>query len=217
VLQIATKTNMSRSSPHAVTKLLLAWSNGDTEALNALTPLVYEELYRRARRYMMQEVRRDRHPLQATALVNEVYIKLIDWKNVQWQNRAQFFAVAANLMRHVLVDIARSWRSMKNSGAFRRITLNEGTLVSKNRTEEIIAVDEALMRLEQIYPRAGRVVELRHYGGLNIEQIAEVLKVSDETVRQDWILAKAWLNRELGANRHDAGTDRKNLSRGART
>jgi len=207
VLQIATKTTMSPSSPHAVTKLLLAWSNGDAEALNALTPLVYEELYRRARRCMTQEGRRDRHPLQATALVNEVYIKLIDWKNVQLENRSQFYAVAANLMRHVLVDIARSWRATKNSGAFRRVTLKEGTLVSRNRTEEIIAVDEALRRLEAIYPRAARVVELRYYGGLSLEQTAEVLKVSDETVRQDWILAKAWLTRELGANRHDAGTD----------
>lgn len=207
--------NMSRSSSHAITKLLLAWSNGDTDALNALTPLVYDELYRRARHYMMLEGRRDRHPLQATALVNEVYIKLIDWKTVQWQNRAQFYAVAANLMRHVLVDIARSWRSGKKSGAFHRITLNEGTLVSRDRTEEIIAVDEALTRLEHIYPRASRVVELRHFGGLTVKATAEVLKVSDETVRHDWILAKAWLTRELGAKRHDPGTDRKNLSRGA--
>ena len=206
---------MSQTSQHAISKILVKWSNGEPGALDALTPLVYDELKRRARRYMMQEGRRDRHPLQATALVNEVYIKLVDWKNVQLKNRTQFYALAAAMMRHVLVDIARDWRSKRRSGAFRRVDLDAAAAISRHRTEEIIAVDEALQRFEKTYPRAARVVELRHFGGRSIEETAEILNISDETVRRDWIFAGAWFKQELGGSPHESRRGNGNLSRGA--
>jgi RNA polymerase sigma-70 factor (ECF subfamily) len=178
-----------------ITQMLVDWSNGDQSALEKLTPLVYDELHRLARRYMGRE--RAGHPLQTSALVNEAYIRLIDWKNVQWENRAHFFAVSAQLMRRILVDFARSRRYAKRSGAARNIPLEEATAVSREKSAEIVALDDALRSLAQFNERQSQVVELRFFGGLELEEIAKVLKVSVGTVRRDWSLARAWLHREL--------------------
>jgi len=182
-------------SRHDVTILLKAWSDGDESALHKLTPLVYAELHRLARRYMAGE--HQQHTLQATALLNEAYMRLIDWKNVRWQNRAHFFAVSAQMMRRILVDYARSRRNQKRGGGACRVTLDEAFVFSQDKSPDLIAVDAALERLAEIDPRKSRVVELRFFGGLSLEEMAEVLKVSPFTVHRDWKLAKAWLHREL--------------------
>jgi len=174
---------------------LKAWSDGDESALHKLTPLVYAELHRLARRYMAGE--HQQHTLQATALLNEAYMRLIDWKNVRWQNRAHFFAVSAQMMRRILVDYARSRRNQKRGGGACRVTLDEAFVFSQDKSPDLIAVDAALERLAEIDPRKSRVVELRFFGGLSLEEMAEVLKVSPFTVHRDWKLAKAWLHREL--------------------
>ena len=186
---------MPAVSRHDVTILLKAWSDGDESALHKLTPLVYAELHRLARRYMAGE--HQQHTLQATALLNEAYMRLIDWKNVRWQNRAHFFAVSAQMMRRILVDYARSRRNQKRGGGACRVTLDEAFVFSQDRSPDLIAVDAALERLAEIDPRKSRVVELRFFGGLSLEEMAEVLKVSPFTVHRDWKLAKAWLHREL--------------------
>jgi RNA polymerase sigma factor (TIGR02999 family) len=179
-----------------ITQLLAAWSDGDRAALDVLAPLVEQELHHIAARYMAGE--RDEHVLQPTALVNEAYLRLVDWKNVRWQNRAHFFGVAAQLMRRVLVDFARSRRRAKRGGDEVRVTLTEaGDLPSRSRDADLEALDEALKRLEVLDPRQGRVVELRFFGGLSLEETAHVLGVSVGTVRRDWSLARAWLYREL--------------------
>lgn len=186
---------MPAVSRHDVTILLKAWSDGDESALHKLTPLVYAELHRLARRYMAGE--HQQHTLQATALLNEAYMRLIDWKNVRWQNRAHFFAVSAQMMRRILVDYARSRRNQKRGGGACRVTLDEAFVFSQDKSPDLIAVDAALERLAEIDPRKSRVVELRFFGGLSLEEMAEVLKVSPFTVHRDWKLAKAWLHREL--------------------
>src|SRR5262245_54755777 len=179
-----------------ITKLLAAWADGDHAALEQLMPLVYEELHRLARRYMRRE--RPGHSLQTTALVNEAYLRLVDWKNVQWQNRAHFFGVAAGLMRRILVDFARSRNYAKRGGGARvTVSLDEAATVSRDRAREILALDEALRSLAVIDPRKSQVVELRFFGGLSLDETAEVLSVSSRTVLREWDLAKAWLNREL--------------------
>jgi RNA polymerase sigma factor (TIGR02999 family) len=188
---------MSMPSSHEVTQLLLAWSDGNQAALEQLTPLVYRELRRLARGYMRQE--RHDHILQTTALINEAYLRLIDWKDVRWQNRAHFFGVAAQLMRRILVDFARASHQAKRGGAMRQVSLDEAAAVSVERAAEFIALDEALSRLAAIDQRRSRMVELRFFGGLNEEETAEALKVSPRTVRREWSLARAWLYRELQA------------------
>lgn len=175
--------------------MLVDWGNGDQAALEKLTPLVYSELHRLARRYMGRE--RTGHTLQTSALVNEAYIRLIDWKNIQWQNRAHFFAVSAQLMRRILVDFARSRTYAKRGGAARNVSLEEATVVSREKSADVVALDDALDSLAQLNERQSRVVELRFFGGLSLEEIAEVLQVSVGTVRRDWSLARAWLHREL--------------------
>ena len=185
-------------SPREITQLLVAWSNGDQAALERLTPLVHDELRRLARRYMGRE--RPGHTLQTSALVNEAYLRLIDWKNVQWQNRAHFFAVSAQLMRRILVDFARSQHYAKRGGGTRLLPLEEAAEVSRERGADLVALDEALTALAQLSPRQSDVVELRFFGGLSIEEIAEVLKVSPATVRRDWSLARAWLHRAVTSN-----------------
>ena len=187
---------MAGISPHDITQLLRAWSEGDEGALEKLTPLVYRELYRLARGYMGREG--EGHTLQATALVNEAYLRLIDWKNVQWQNRAHFFAVSAQLMRRILVDYARSRHYAKRGGGVRPVALEEALVVSGDRFAAIVEIDLALQRLEAIDPRRAQVVELRYFGGLSVEETAEVLKVSPITVTRNWNFAKVWLLRELG-------------------
>jgi RNA polymerase sigma-70 factor (ECF subfamily) len=181
--------------------MLVDWGNGDESALEKLTPLVYGELHRLARRYMGRE--RPGHPLQTSALVNEAYIRLIDWKNVQWQNRAHFFAVSAQVMRRILVDFARSRRYAKRSGTARNVPLEEATVVSREKSAEIVALDDALHSLALFNERQSQVVELRFFGGLELEEIAKVLKVSVGTVRRDWSLARAWLHRELSRTHED--------------
>jgi RNA polymerase sigma factor (TIGR02999 family) len=186
---------MDVSSQHEVTELLLAWGQGEESALKQLIPLVHAELRRLGHRHMAGE-RRD-HTLQTTALVNEAYVRLVDCQRVNWQNRAHFFAVSAQLMRRILVDFARSRRYLKRGGGAQRISLDEGLVVSRQRGEDLMALDDALNALAAIDSRKSRLVELRFFGGLSIKETAEVLKVSEETVVRDWRLAKAWLFREL--------------------
>jgi len=182
-----------------VTRLLRAWSSGDSEALNALTPLVYEELHRRAHWQMRHE--HPGHTLQTTALVNEAYLRLVDMRMVSWRDRAHFFALASRVIRHVLVDAARSRRSLKRGADAAPEALNEELLISENPVTDIIALDDALKALSAIDERKNQVVELRFFGGLTVEETAEVLRVSAETVKRDWKLAKAWLRRELRRER----------------
>ena len=186
---------MQAASPKEITQLLVAWGDGDESALEGLTPLVYEELHRLAHHYMGRE--RPGHTLQTSALVNEAYVRLIDWKNVHWQSRAHFFAVSAQLMRRILVDFARTRGYAKRGGGAMPVTLDETALVSGDKGTDIVALDEALLSLAKLDARQSRVVELRFFGGLSIEETAEVLKVSPGTVRRDWSLARAWLHREL--------------------
>lgn len=185
-----------------VTELLLAWGAGDHAALDALVPMVYAELHRLARIYMRGE--RQGRTLQTTALVNEAYLRLIDASRVRWQNRAHFLAVSAQLMRRILVDAARARGSLKRGGDVVRVPLDDELPVFSERGDDLVAVDEALTALAVVDRRKGQVVELRYFGGLSVEETAEVLKVSVDTVMRDWKLARLWLHRELGRGR---GTD----------
>ncbi|HEV8482726.1 MAG TPA: sigma-70 family RNA polymerase sigma factor [Blastocatellia bacterium] len=186
---------MGAPSQKQITQMLVDWGNGDEAALERLTPLVYDQLHRLARRYMMRE--RPGHTLQASALVNEAFIRLIDWKNVQWQNRAHFFGVSAQIMRRILVDFARSRDYAKRGGGVRNVSLDEAAVIPTERGTDLVALDEALNSLAQLDERQSRIVELRFFGGLSLEEIAEVLRVSVGTVRRDWSLARALLHREL--------------------
>ena len=178
-----------------VTQLLRAWSEGDQAALEKLTPLVYQELHRRAHWQMAQE--RSGQILQTTAIVNEIYVQLIDLRGVSWRDRAHFFALSSRLIRRVLIDAARSRASLKRGAGSPHVSLDENLLVSSEPPADVVALDEALTALGGIDQRKSQVVELRFFGGLSIEETAEVLKVSPETVKRDWKLAKAWLRREL--------------------
>jgi RNA polymerase sigma-70 factor (ECF subfamily) len=186
---------MPTPASHEITRLLLAWQEGDQAALDRLIPLVHAELYRRAKRYMGRE--RRGHTLQTTALIHEVYLRLVDAQQVRWQNRAHFFAIAARLMRRILVDHARERRYQKRGGEARRVTLDEGLVVSPERDYDLVALDDALSALGEVDLRKSRVVELRFFGGLSVEETAEALEVSPETVRRDWRLARSWLLRRL--------------------
>jgi RNA polymerase sigma factor (TIGR02999 family) len=178
-----------------VTQLLRAWGEGDSGALAALTPLVYQELYRRAQWHMARE--NPGHTLQATALVNEIYVRMVDVRGVSWRDRAHFFAVSSRLIRQILIDAARSRNAQKRGGQSPHVPIDESILVSEEPPADLIALDDALTALAAIDHRKSRVVELRFFGGLEIEETAEVLGVSPETVKRDWKLAKAWLRREL--------------------
>lgn len=193
------------SDSRDITRLLRDWSEGDEQALEELTPLLYEELHRMAHQYIRRE--RGSHALQTTALVNEAYVRLIQWRNVRWQNRAQFLGVSARLMRRILVDFARSRSYRKRGGGILMVVpLDESSTASPDRAREIVALDEALQTLSIIDPRKSQIVELRFFGGLTLEETAEVLKVSSRTVVREWDLAKAWLRRELDAEkRHESG------------
>jgi len=182
-------------SPHRVTQLLQQWSHGGDSALAELTPLVYEELRRLAHHYM--EGQRPDHTLQTTALVNEAYMRLPDQTNPNWQSRAHFFAVAARAMRQILVSYARSNRAQKRGGGALRIELDEAVILSPEQSKEIVDLDEALERLATLDSRKARVVELKFFGGLNYDEIAEVLKIARRTARRDWEFARAWLHTEL--------------------
>ncbi len=178
-----------------VTELLEDWSGGDNDALKQLMPLVYDELHRMAKRYMNSQP--SGNTLQTTALIHEAYLKLAGGREKQFANRAHFFAVAANAMRHILVDHARSRQSEKRGGAVQKISLDDAPVISTERAAEIVALDDALKNLFRADKRKGRVVELRYFGGLSIDETAEVLKISPETVLRDWRFAKTWLLREL--------------------
>src|SRR2546425_2246042 len=189
---------MTTPANQQVTQLLVDWSNGNPAALDQLIPLVHEELHRLAHHYMSRE--RSDHTLQTSAIVNEAYLRLVDQKDLHWQNRAQFFGLAAQLMRHILVDHPRSHTRAKRGGG-QKVALGEFAVLNPERGAELIALDEALKRLAAIHPRKGQIVELKFFGGLTVEEIAEFLKVSPVTVMRDWSFAKSWLHREIS---HDA-------------
>jgi RNA polymerase sigma factor (TIGR02999 family) len=186
---------MAIPSTQEITQLLVAWSNGDAAALEQLTPLVHAELHRLAKRYMAGE--RQGHILQTTALVNEAFMRLIDWRNVEWQSRAHFFGLAAQVMRRILVDFARARRREKRGGGEIQVSLSEAAKVPSERSADLVALDDALQTLEKLDQRQARVVELRFFAGLSLEETAEALRISLSTVRRDWSLAEAWLFREL--------------------
>jgi RNA polymerase sigma factor (TIGR02999 family) len=177
-----------------VSEILRAWSDGDQEALKMLTPFVYAELHRLAQRYMKHE--RPGHSLQTTALVNEAYMRLVDYKRMQWQNRAHFFAVSAQLMRRILVEHARR-HNLKRGAGVQHVSLEEAASVGGERASDLVALDDAMNALSRLDPRKAEVVEMRFFGGLSVEETAEALKVSAVTVMRDWSTAKAWLYREM--------------------
>ena len=187
---------MRGSPPQELSSLLRAWSNGDESALNELMPLVYDELHRLAHRYMARE-RAGHNTLQTTALVNEAYLRLIDADQVEWQDREHFFAIAAKLMRRILVDFARSRGYQKRGGNARKVTLDEALVVSPEPDQGLVKLDDALNALAEFDPRKARVVELRYFGGLTVEETARVLKIAVITVIRDWNMAKLWLLNEL--------------------
>jgi len=184
------------SSSNDITQLLLESRDGNKEALDRLMPLVYDELRRLAKSYMRRE--RPDNTLQPTALVNEAYLKLIDQREVRWQNRAHFFGIAAQLMRRILVDRARSHNASKRGGDGERVPLNENLIQAPDKPDiDLISLDDALAKLGEIDPQQSRIVELKFFGGLTVDEIAEVLKISPATVKRDWSVAKAWLHREI--------------------
>jgi RNA polymerase sigma-70 factor, ECF subfamily len=188
------------SPDEEVSALLRSWSDGDQSALQKLTPIVYDELRRLARHYMSQE--RTGNTLQTTALVNEAYLRLIDYKRMRWENRAHFFAVSAQLMRRILVDHARR-RNLKRGAGVEHVTLDDTAVIGDGRDEHLVALDDAMHALARIDSRKAQVVELRFFGGLSVEETAEVLKVSAVTVTRDWGTARAWLYREMSGEKRD--------------
>ena len=202
---------MPSPTAHQITQLLVRWREGDQRALDELMPLVYDELHRLAAHYLRGE--RRGHTLQTSALVNEAYLRLAGQEETQWQNRAHFFAIAAQAMRRILVDHARRRSNQKRGGDAHKVSFDEGLIVSTERAAELVALDEALARLAEIAPRKSQIVELRFFGGLSIEETAEVLKVSPGTVMRDWTFAKAWLLREIvGGDRTDPECAPRRLS-----
>lgn len=189
------------SSQIEVTQLLLDWGNGDKAALDKLVPVVYQELRRLAGYYMRRE--RPGHTLQTSALVNEAYMRLVDYRQMRWQSRAHFFAVAAQAMRRILVEHARKRHFAKRGGGAVQVSLDEAATVSEKQAADLIALDDSLTSLEAIDPRKSRIVELRYIGGLNIEETAEVLGISPATVQREWRAAKAWLYREIKEGKTD--------------
>ena len=192
---------MTRPSVEDITQLLQAWGGGDERALEKLMPLVYNELRRAARRHMAHQP--PDHTLQATALVNEVYLRLVNFREVSWENQANFFAVCSKLMRQVLTDFARSRRCLKRGGEAAHVSLDRALVLSPEAPADLLALDGALTRLASVDARKSQVVELRFFGGLSVEETAEVLKVSEETVLRDWKLAKMWLLRELSREKRN--------------
>ncbi len=182
---------MTTLSKPNVTELLIEWQQGDREALDRLTPLVYDELRRIAHRYVQME--RNGHTLETTALVNEAYLRLVGGQKIDWQNRAHFFAVTAQVMRHILIDHARKRRYVKRGGETQQVSFEEANAMTEVRAAELVALDDALLALAKLDPRKSRVVELRYFGGLSLEETADVLEISMMTVRRDWRAAKAWL------------------------
>jgi RNA polymerase sigma factor (TIGR02999 family) len=195
---------MTRASSTEITQLLHDWRGGDQLALNRLTPVVYEELHRMAKHYMARE--RDGHTLQTTALINEVYLRLVKVKEVEWQDRAHFFAVSAQMMRRILTDFARSHGYQKRGAGARHVPLDEALSISAEPAIDLVALEDALTQLGATDARKSKVVELRFFGGMTVDETAEVLQISPETVMRDWSLARAWLLRELDAGGVSDGT-----------
>jgi RNA polymerase sigma-70 factor, ECF subfamily len=191
---------MSTNPTHEVTSLLQAWGRGDDDALQELIPLVYRELRQAARRYMAGE--KPGHLLQTTALVNETYLRLVGVRKVSWQNRAHFLAICAQLMRRILTDFARARGYQKRSGKVNRVTFTEDLLIAPQFDADFAALDAAMKKLAEVDERKSRVVEMRFFGGLTVQESAEVLKVSQDTVMRDWKMAKVWLLRELNGEKH---------------
>jgi RNA polymerase sigma factor (TIGR02999 family) len=191
---------MAKDPPqkHEISQLLDAWSSGNQSALDELYPLVYDELHRLASRYMSRE--RKGHTLQTTALINEAYVRLVDQRNIHWANRSHFFAISAQIMRRILIDHARRHAYAKRGGGQHPVTLDETATLQVERAAEMIRLDDALQSLAEIDPRRSRVVELRYFGGLSNEEIAETLKISPNTVTRDWNMARAWLYQELAGS-----------------
>jgi RNA polymerase sigma factor (TIGR02999 family) len=183
---------------HEITQLLAEWSDGNQSALDELYPLVYDELHRLARRYMSRE--RQGHTLQTTALINEAYVRLVDQRNVHWANRSHFFAISAQIMRRILIDHARRHAYAKRGGGAQQVSLDEAAIVTRTAGAELLRLDEALKSLAEMDPRRSQVVELRYFGGLNNEEIAGVLNISENTVTRDWNMARAWLYQQLTEN-----------------
>jgi RNA polymerase sigma factor (TIGR02999 family) len=183
---------------HEITQLLAEWSDGNQSALDELYPLVYDELHRLARRYMSRE--REGHTLQTTALINEAYVRLVDQRNVHWANRSHFFAISAQIMRRILIDHARRHAYAKRGGGAQQVSLDEAAIVTRTAGAELLRLDEALKSLAEMDPRRSQVVELRYFGGLNNEEIAGVLNISENTVTRDWNMARAWLYQQLTEN-----------------
>ena len=188
------------TSPHVVTRLLVDWGNGDQHALEKLTPLVYQELKRLAARYLRRE--RREHTLQSTALVHEAWLRLVDQKQVHWQNRAQFFGIAAEMIRRILIDHARGRQAAKRGDGAIKLSLDDALAAPNRRDLDLVALDDALRDLGKLDPQQSRLVELRFFAGLSIEESAEVLGVSPATVKREWTAARAWLYREISARAH---------------
>ena len=192
---------MTVLSPHEVTLMLQAWAEGDQGALEKLTPLVEAELRRLAHHYLAQE--RQGHTLQTTALINEAWLRLIDWKQVSWQNRAHFFGVSARLMRYILVGFARARKQQKRGGGIQEVSLDEAAVISADRGSDLVALDDALQTLARYDPRKCQIVELRFFGGLSVEEAAEVMNLAPITIMREWNKAKAWLYQELSEEGSD--------------
>lgn len=193
---------MTTPKSSEITSLLVAWSDGDEQALERLAPLVQDELRRLAKRYLGKE--RAGHTLQTSALINEAYLRMIEWKGLKWESRAHFFGLAAQLMRQVLVDYARQHQARKRGAGALKLTLDEAIDVTDEREVDLVALDDALAGLAKIYPRKCRIVELRFFGGLSIEEVAAALNISPRTVMREWSLAQAWLYRELRSGDHSS-------------
>jgi len=188
---------MGDSRNHEVTDLLQAWSAGDQQALQELIPRVYDQLHRLAKRHMARQP--ENHPLQATALIHEAYIRLVGWQNVHWENRARFFAACAQVMRSILVDIARSQRQQKRGGVM-ATSFDEACILQPGKSRDVVLIDEALTKLAEIDARRSRIVELRFFGGLTVQETAMILALSERTVLREWNVAKAWLYQEVSGN-----------------
>lgn len=188
-------TKVPPRTQHEITGLLEEWSGGNQSALDKLYPLVYEELRRLARSYMKREPKG--HTLQTTALINEAYVRMVEQKRVHWQNRSHFFAISAQIMRRILVDHARRYLHLKRGGGAKKVSLDEAMIVAREKSEEVLMLDEALEDLARLDPRRCQVVELRYFAGLDNKEIAAVLKISENTVMRDWNLARAWLHQQL--------------------
>jgi RNA polymerase sigma factor (TIGR02999 family) len=187
------------TDPENITDLLVSYGRGDKESLDKLMPVVYDELRRQAARYLRRE--QPGHTLQTTALIHEAYVRLVDQRNVQWQNRAHFFGIAAQMMRRILVDHARTKKRAKRGGSDIKVSLDDATVAVKGQDLDVVALDEALERMAEIDEQQSRVVELRFFSGLTVEETAEVMGISPATVKRDWSMAKAWLHRELSGDR----------------